>query len=61
MKTETMSRSRGIATGLTYLFLIAGSLLMIFPFVWMILTSLKSLAESVQIPTSARLLPACLL
>ena len=50
MKTGTMSRSRGIATGLTYLFLIAGSLLMIFPFLWMILTSLKSLAESVQIP-----------
>ena len=50
MKTGTMSRSRGIATGLTYLFLIAGSLLMIFPFLWMILTSLKSLSESVQIP-----------
>ena len=50
MKTGTMSRSRGIATGLTYFFLIAGALLMIFPFVWMILTSLKSLSESVQIP-----------
>lgn len=50
MKTGTMSRSRGIATGLTYFFLIVGSLLMIFPFVWMILTSLKSLSESVQIP-----------
>ena len=50
MKTGTMSRSRGVATGLTYFFLIVGSLLMIFPFVWMILTSLKSLAESVQVP-----------
>lgn len=50
MKTGTMSRSRGIATGLTYFFLIAGALLMIFPFLWMILTSLKSLSESVQIP-----------
>ncbi len=50
MKTGTMSRSRSIATGLTYFFLIVGSLLMIFPFVWMILTSLKSLSESVQIP-----------
>ena len=45
MKTGTMSRSRGIATGLTYFFLIAGALLMIFPFLWMILTSLKSLSE----------------
>ena len=50
MKTGTISRSRSIATGLTYFFLIAGSLLMIFPFLWMILTSLKSLSESVQIP-----------
>ena len=50
MKTGTISRSRSIATGLTYFFLIAGSLLMICPFLWMILTSLKSLSESVQIP-----------
>nr|WP_242957451.1 carbohydrate ABC transporter permease [Gemmiger sp. An120] len=35
---------------LTYLFLIAGSIVMIFPFVWMILTSLKTLAESMQVP-----------
>jgi multiple sugar transport system permease protein len=30
--------------------LIAGAVLMIFPFVWMILTSFKSIGESVQIP-----------
>ena len=36
--------------GLTHLVLILGSFIMIFPFVWMILTSLKTNSESLQIP-----------
>lgn len=35
---------------LVYAALIAGSVLMIFPFLWMLLTSFKSAGESVQIP-----------
>jgi len=37
-------------TVLTYAALILGSLIMIFPFVWMILTSFKTVPESMQIP-----------
>ena len=40
----------------TYLFLILGSVIMIFPFVWMILTSSKTIPESMQIPPT--ILPA---
>jgi len=36
--------------GLTHLILVLGSFIMIFPFVWMILTSLKTNSESLQIP-----------
>jgi len=35
---------------LTYFFLILGAIIMIFPFVWMILTSFKTVPESMQIP-----------
>ena len=35
---------------LVYVFLTAGAVLMIFPFLWMVLTSFKSAGESVQIP-----------
>ncbi len=35
---------------LVYVFLTAGAVLMIFPFVWLLLTSFKSAGESVQIP-----------
>lgn len=52
----SLSRSRAIGKALTYFFLIAGSVIMIFPFVWMILTSLKTLGESMQIPPT--ILPA---
>lgn len=41
---------------LVYVFLTAGAVLMIFPFVWMLLTSFKSMAESIQIPPT--ILPA---
>lgn len=51
MKSEqSLQRNRTIVKVLTYLFLIAGSAIMIFPFLWMIITSLKSLAESMQVP-----------
>jgi len=47
---QSIERARIIGKVLTYLFLILGSCIMIFPFLWMILTSFKSLPESVQIP-----------
>lgn len=51
MKSEqSLQRSRLINRVLTYAFLIAGAVVMIFPFVWMLLTSFKTLAESMQIP-----------
>ena len=57
MKNEqSLRRSMLIGKILTYLFLIAGSVVMIFPFVWMLLTSLKTLAESMQVPPT--ILPA---
>jgi len=34
----------------SYLVLILGSFIMIFPFVWMLLTSLKTLSESISVP-----------
>ena len=48
--TASLERSRKIATFLTYAVLIIGSIIMIFPFVWMILTSSKTVFESNQIP-----------
>ena len=33
-----------------YFFLILGSFIMIFPFIWMILTSFKTISESMQVP-----------
>lgn len=47
---QSLERNRRIVKFVTYFFLILGSAVMIFPFLWMILTSLKSLAESMQIP-----------
>ena len=37
---------------LTYFFLILGSVIMIFPFLWMVLTSFKTQAEAVSIPAT---------
>lgn len=37
-------------TFLIHFILIMGSIIMLFPFVWMILTSLKTYAESIQVP-----------
>ena len=42
MKQRSMESSKRLNTVLTYVFLILGALIMVFPFVWMILTSLKT-------------------
>ncbi len=46
----SLQRNRNINQLLVYAMLIAGAVLMIFPFLWMLLTSFKSAGESVQIP-----------
>ena len=46
----TMKSQKTLTTALTYLALILGSITMIFPFVWMLLTSFKTQAESMAIP-----------
>lgn len=46
----SMKSSKRLTTTLTYVVLILGSILMIFPFVWMLLTSFKTQAESMAIP-----------
>ena len=50
MKTTSMENSRKLIQVLTYAFLLLGTLIMIFPFIWMILTSLKTVPESVEVP-----------
>ena len=50
MRANSMGRSRRTSTYLTYFFLILGAVIMIFPFVWMVLTSSKTVSESMQIP-----------
>lgn len=47
---KSLRRSYMINKLLTYFFLILGAVIMIFPFVWMILTSFKTVPESMQIP-----------
>lgn len=47
---NSLRRSYMINKLLTYFFLILGAVIMIFPFVWMILTSFKTVPESMQIP-----------
>ena len=46
----SMKSSKRLSTTLTYVVLVLGSVLMIFPFVWMILTSFKTQAEAMTIP-----------
>lgn len=48
--SNNLSANRKLTTSLTYAALIAGSITMIFPFVWMLLTSFKTQAESMAIP-----------
>lgn len=47
---NSLRRSYMMNKLLTYFFLILGAVIMIFPFVWMILTSFKTVPESMQIP-----------
>lgn len=44
------SNERGKSTLIVYLCLILGSIIMVFPFVWMLLTSFKTISESMAIP-----------
>lgn len=46
----SMKSSKRLSTTLTYVVLVLGSVLMVFPFVWMILTSFKTQAEAMAIP-----------
>ena len=46
----SMKSNKQLVTILTYVVLILGSIIMIFPFVWMLLTSFKTQAESMAIP-----------
>ena len=52
MKNRSLEASQKRMTILTYTALIIGALIMVFPFVWMILTSLKTVPESMQVPTT---------
>lgn len=56
MKKTSLETARRRNTALTYFFLILGAVIMIFPFVWMILTSSKTVTESMAIPPT--ILPA---
>ena len=53
---SSLERSRRIRTAGIYAFFIIGSVVMIFPFVWMFLTSFKTVEESMIIPPT--ILPA---
>ena len=50
MKSASLERSKKLVKVLTYAFLALGTIVMIFPFIWMILTSSKTVPESMQIP-----------
>jgi len=50
MKRSSLEQSKKITIILTYVVLILGAVIMIFPFVWMLLTSSKTVPESMQIP-----------
>lgn len=47
---KSLEGTKRTTTILTYLFLLIGSVVMVAPFLWMILTSFKTVAESMQIP-----------
>ena len=50
MKGKSLERSNKTGKIVTYAALVIGSIIMVFPFVWMILTSFKTQAESMKIP-----------
>lgn len=45
-----MEKKKNITTILTYIALVIGAIIMVFPFVWMLLTAFKTNAEVMQIP-----------
>ena len=47
---KSLKSSKRLAKAITYIVLVLGSVLMIFPFVWMVLTCFKTQAESMAIP-----------
>jgi multiple sugar transport system permease protein len=51
-KKSSKSSSKRTTKIVTYAALILGSIIMIFPFVWMILTSSKTVSESMRVPPS---------
>jgi multiple sugar transport system permease protein len=58
-KKKSKSSSKRTVQIVTYAALIIGAIIMIFPFVWMILTSSKTVSESMQVPPT--ILPAQLI
>ena len=50
MKNSSLESSRKRMTVLTYIALILSAIIMVFPFLWMILTSFKTVAESNAVP-----------
>jgi multiple sugar transport system permease protein len=58
-KKKSKSSSKRTVQIVTYAALIIGAIIMIFPFVWMILTSSKTVSESMQVPPT--ILPAKLI
>ncbi len=50
MKNSSLEASQKRMTVLTYVVLIVAALIMVFPFIWMILTSFKTVAESNAVP-----------
>ncbi len=57
--TDSLRRSYAMTKFVTYFFLILGAIIMVFPFVWMLLTSSKTVPESMQIPPT--IIPAQLM
>ncbi|MDE6204091.1 MAG: carbohydrate ABC transporter permease, partial [Lachnospiraceae bacterium] len=51
-----MKKKKGMTTFLTYAALTIGAVIMVFPFIWMLLTAFKTNAEVMQIPPT--ILPA---
>ena len=50
--SNSIDRSYAITKFLTYFALIVGSVIMIFPFAWMLLTSFKTVPESMSVPAT---------
>ena len=50
MKNNSLESSQRRTMIITYAALIIGALIMVFPFIWMILTSFKTVAESNAVP-----------